>query len=251
MINLKKRRERRIKIVCAISLIFITISCVLIFTFFKNRDNNNEENPLQEIPVTFSYEEGRNLKQELSSLKSEYGDVVAWLKIPGTSIDTPVFQSTDNERYLRNDRDNNQTRWGENFLDYRCNLENITESMQNIIIYGHNTEVDTRFTPLFNYIDLDFYTKHQYIELATTTKNYKFQIFSAYKTTTSFYYIDTGFKDITSYEEFVNSLAIKSDIKTGVSVSKEDTILTLSTCNYEIENGRFVVQAKLVEEITK
>ncbi len=251
MINVKKRKEKRILFMILASLFFIMVSYFIISATISNYKNNKipgTDNQNAEIPVKTSIEEGRDLIKELQELSNSYKDAKAWLKIPGTSIDSAIYQSDNNDRYLRNDKDNNQTRWGENFLDYRCDLSKIEESMQNIIIYGHNTEVDTRFTPLLNYTDIDFYNKHQYIEFATSTKNYKFQIFSVYKTTTDFYYIDTSFKDIESYGSFVNSLKEKSQIETNVNVSKDDTILTLSTCDYEINNGRFVVQAKLIKE---
>ena len=34
---------------------------------------------------------------------------------------------------------------------------------------------------------------------------------------------------------------------TGVEVDSTDTILTLSTCEYSVEDGRFVVQARLIK----
>ena len=120
--------------------------------------------------------------------------------------------------------------------------------MQHYIIYGHNTEVDTRFTPLLNYKNKDFYKEHQLIELATEDGIYKFQIFSTYKTTTDFYYIETEFENKDGYGEFVKSIKEKSEFDTGIEVSKNDTILTLSTCDYSIKNGRYVVHAKLIEE---
>ena len=34
---------------------------------------------------------------------------------------------------------------------------------------------------------------------------------------------------------------------TDIDVNSNDTILTLSTCDYSVDDGRFVVQAKLVK----
>ena len=34
---------------------------------------------------------------------------------------------------------------------------------------------------------------------------------------------------------------------TGVAVDSSDTILTLSTCDYSVDDGRFVIQAKLIK----
>ena len=171
-----------------------------------------------------------------------------WLKVPGTTIDTPIFQSTDNTRYYRNDRDNNKTKWGEAYLDYRCDIEEDIGKPSNLVIYGHNTETDTHFTPLLNYKKQEFYDKHKYIELATVNKTYRFEIFSVYVTDTSFYYIDTNFNNTSEYANFLKSIKNKSRYDTTVQVNESDTILTLSTCDYSVKDGRFVVQAKLVNE---
>lgn len=196
--------------------------------------------------VVDSAAQGRNLSTELKAVSSNYSDAKIWLKVPGTSIDMPVFQSTGNTRYYRNDRDNKETKWGETFLDYRCDVNSIGIP-GNIIIYGHNTESDTLFTPLLNYKRQEFYATHQYIEVATNNESYKFQIFSVYVTDTSFFYIDTNFNNTNEYNSFIKSIKNKSRYDTTVTVDSSDTILTLSTCDYSIPDGRFVVHAKLVK----
>lgn len=246
----ENKKNKIIIIVAAISGILV-IALALFFYYGKSgRKEIGKDYSVGDLlqQVSDSKTEGRDLSIELSEINKNYKDAVAWLKIPGTSIDSPIFRSEDNERYLRNDRDNKKTRWGENFLDYTCNIKSIGNDMQHIIVYGHNTEVDTRFTPLLNYKNADFYDKHKIIEFATLEKTYKFQIFSTYKTTTDFYYITTDFRDKTEYSDFINILNDKREYNTNVEVSENDTILTLSTCDYSVKNGRYVVHAKLMEE---
>lgn len=245
MINPKKRKEQRIIIITFISIFMIAFVGLVVSLLVSGTSNNIQAQNVKK--VTDSRQENRNLQEEIKKVNETYKEAKAWLKVPGTSIDSAVYQSTDNDRYLRNDKDNVQTRWGENFIDYRCNLDNITNPMQNYIIYGHNTEIDTRFTPLLEYKDKTFFDDHQIIELATLNGYYRFQVFAAYQTTTDFYYIDTNFKDAKDFESFVNSLKEKSTYDNNVEVTSEDTILTLSTCDYSIENGRFVVHAKLLK----
>ena len=245
MINPKKRKEQRIIIITFISIFMIAFVGLVVSLLVSGTSNNIQAQNAKK--VTDSRQENRNLQEEIKKVNETYKEAKAWLKVPGTSIDSAVYQSTGNDRYLRNDKDNVQTRWGENFLDYRCNLDNITNPMQNYIIYGHNTEIDTRFTPLLEYKDKTFFDDHQIIELATLNGYYRFQVFAAYQTTTDFYYIDTNFKDAKDFESFVNSLKEKSTYDNNVEVTSEDTILTLSTCDYSIENGRFVVHAKLLK----
>lgn len=245
MINPKKRKEQKIIIITFISIFMIAFVGLVVSLLVSGTSNNIQAQNAKK--VTDSRQENRNLQEEIKKVNETYKEAKAWLKVPGTSIDSAVYQSTDNDRYLRNDKDNVQTRWGENFIDYRCNLDNITNPMQNYIIYGHNTEIDTRFTPLLEYKDKTFFDDHQIIELATLNGYYRFQVFAAYQTTTDFYYIDTNFKDAKDFESFVNSLKEKSAYDNNVEVTSEDTILTLSTCDYSIENGRFVVHAKLLK----
>ena len=253
--NNKNNKSVTIGIIVVIIMAIIGGGAFFLNSYLTNRDL---EQPGQELgydifigdpdlPVTTSVDEGRDLKDELSKINTTYIDAKAWLKVPGTSIDGPIFQSTDNSTYYRNDRDTIETKWGENFLDYRNNIKELSKSMMNIIIYGHNTETDNRFTPLLNYKKQEFYNTHKYIEFATEDGVHTYEIFSVYSTDTKFYYIDTVFENESEYSDFVASLAKKSRYSTGVEISVSDSILTLSTCDYSIKNGRFVVQAKLVK----
>ena len=150
MINLKKRRNTRILIILISIFAIALIGFLITFYFTINSGNETQEQNNENEQTQGAI---RNLQEETIALNKQYNDVVGWLRISGTSIDTAIYQADNNDRYLRNDKDNKETRWGENFLDYRCDINKINEPMQHYIIYGHNTEVDTRFTPLFNYKD--------------------------------------------------------------------------------------------------
>ena len=203
-INNKKK-----KIIVIVVLVVLMLALLGWIGYIVYNRNANDDIPktdeleyIKLSDVTSSEDEGRDLQSEIKALNATYSDAIGWLKVSGTSIDYPVFQSTDNDRYLRNDRDNNYYMWGENFLDYRCNIDNINEKNIHYIIYGHNSSEDSCFT---------------------------------------------NFETDDEYAEFLKTLKSKSLYDTKVEVSKEDTILTLSTCEYSITDGRFVVQAKLIK----
>lgn len=255
--NINKKKNKKIIIVVILIVILAIIGLGVFILNKKLNDRHVLENPGEELgydipignldaEVIDSKAQGRNLNSEIKAVSATYKEAKAWLKVPGTTIDTPVFQSTDNVRYYRNDRDNKKTKWGETFLDYRCDINGIG-TRANIIVYGHNTETDTHFTPLLNYKKEEFYKKHRFIELATDKGLYKFQVFSAYVTDTSFFYIDTNFSNNAEYANFVKSIKNRSKYDTTISVGTSDTILTLSTCDYSIKDGRFVIHAKLVK----
>lgn len=248
-----EKNEKNKKII-KIVVILILIALIGYGAYYlKERISNKNAGVTQEQligdtnkEVISSEGQGVNLQEEILALNLKYPDAIAWLMIPGTSIDMPIFQSKDNERYLRNDRDNVKTKWGETFLDYRSDINNM-DNMSHFIIYGHNTEVDSHFTPLINYKNEKFLNDHNTIEMSTIKGNYKWQIFSVYTTDTNDFYIDTSFTDLNDYGNFLNTLKSKSLFDTKVSISSSDTVLTLSTCDYVKTNGRFVVQAKLIK----
>ena len=253
METFKQGKNRNILLVI-LGILLIILICTYTYWFFNVRNKVNEPDsqtftPVGDInkEVVFSDDIGIDLMEEALALKLKYNDVVGWMKVPGTSIDTAVFQSSDNSRYLRHDRDNNNTKWGEMFLDYRNNI-NEMDDRKNFIIYGHNTSEDSWLTPVMNYASEDFFKGHKFIEFSTVNKNYKWEIFTVYKTTTDFFYIDTNFANKDEYFDFISLCKSKSLYNTNVEITKDDTILTLSTCEYSQENGRFVIQAKLVKE---
>lgn len=247
-------KEKRNIIIAICIVVAVLLIALGVGIFIKNKAKNNQEVEIYKEPViediitTDDNESDRNLQNEIIALNATYQDAIAWLKVPGTNIDTAIFQAKDNNRYLRNDRDGNKTAWGETFLDYDSKYD--LSGYTNLVIYGHNTTTDDHFTPILNYAKKEFYDANNVIEFSTLNGNYKWQIFSVFKTTGDNYndfYIDTNFANDNEFTTFVNYFKSKSMYDTGVSVSKDDDILTLSTCEYSQNNGRFVVMAKRIK----
>ncbi|MEG2310364.1 MAG: class B sortase [Clostridia bacterium] len=253
---MEQKNNKKVKIILIVLVLIVAISLISIglISYFnskvtgKNDLGLGSETPIGNVnqEVIEAVQEGRNLQNELKNINATYTDAACWLKIPGTNVDTPVFKSKDNDRYLRHDRDNKKTKWGETFLDFRSDVNNM-DNMSHFIIYGHNTETNDHFTPILNYKKKDFFKNHQIIEMSTLKGNYKWQVFTVYVTDSDFFYIDTKFADKTEYGEFLKTLKSKSLYDTNINISGDDTLLTLSTCDYSLKNGRFVVQAKLVK----
>ena len=248
-------KKKIIIIVCIVIAVLLLIGGAILL---KNKLTNKPAEPVvtQELigdttkEVVDSKGQGVNLQEEALALSLQYKDVIGWLLVPGTSIDAPIFQSTDNDRYLRKNRDNVYTGWGEPFLDYVCDINKVDNPYAHYIIYGHNTgkQEDICFNSLLNYKNEEFLKNHKYIEFSTINKNYKWEIFSVYVTNTDDFYIDVTFSDDADYTNFLSVRKSKSMFNTGVEVNKDDKILTLSTCDYTVNDGRFVVMAKLVKE---
>ncbi|MEG1203961.1 MAG: class B sortase [Clostridia bacterium] len=244
-----KENKKVILVIVGVMIAISLIGTAVYYSFFSDTKyrSNGDNVVIGDInqPVKDSKDEGRELQSEIKELNSKYSDAKAWVKLPGTAMDYPVFQATDNDRYLRNNRDNIPTKWGENFMDYRCDIDNMKS--QHIIVYGHNTETNDSFSPLVNYKNKEFYNTHKYIEFATLNGKYKFEIFSTYTADANFDYLQTEFSNGDEYKQFLKTIKNKSSYTTGIEISQNDTILTLSTCDYTQRSGRYVVHAKLVK----
>ena len=64
---------------------------------------------------------------------------------------------------------------------------------------------------------------------------------------TSFVYNQYVDMDEATYNEYVEEVISRSDVDTGIRPSYGEQLLTLSTCEYSSDNGRYVVVARKVE----
>ena len=245
--NIDSKKKNIIVIISIIVGVILIALGIGLYIISKTNDTEIEQPQeiIEEIITTDDEEGARNLQNELKALNATYSDAIAWLKVPGTNIDTPIYQAADNNRYLRNDRDGNTTSWGETFMDYDSKED--LSGYTNLVVYGHNTTTDDHFTPLLNYSSKEFYDANKVIEMSTLEGNYKWEIFTVFITDANDFYIDTNFNNDEEFATFVSYFKAKSFYDTGVQVSKDDDILTLSTCEYTQTNGRFVVMAKLIK----
>ena len=101
------------------------------------------------------------------------------------------------------------------------------------------------FAGLKNYASPSYLVAHPnvYIDLADGTHCY--QIFSVYEVEAESDSYTIGFAPDEQYETFLQTLKGRSEYDTGVTVTKEDSIVTLSTCTRNGEH-RYLVHAKKI-----
>lgn len=168
-------------------------------------------------------------------------DIVGFLKINDTRISYPVVHGTDNSFYLNHDISKKENVAGSIFMDADNSVDDFS---QNTIVYGHNMKDQSMFHNVRYYItDENFYSLHKYITFKTLYEDTKWEIFSFYSTGTDFDYIQTNF----SSDEFLQEIKNKSIYETGVYITPQDKILTLSTCKNDAADSRYVIHAKLIE----
>lgn len=172
-------------------------------------------------------------------------DVAAWLLSPGTTINYVVVQGPDNDYYLHRLPDGTYAKGGTLFIDWRCAAD-FTD--WNTVVYGHYMKNGTMFAELANYQDPDYYKEHPVMYLYIPGKRYKLDLIAGY--TTDIYdelYSLPASKE--ARDEVLAKAVRKSSFVSGVTVGEEDRLVTLSTCSYVYENARYVVLARITEEL--
>ena len=242
-----------ILIICLI--VFLGSAGVLLDYYIKGIKEQNALNALADLKA------GQELVTDKGVVVGEYAelykannDIIGWVKIDGTKIDYPVMQTqNDPEFYLHRNFEKEYAASGTPFMD---DSSDIFVPTSNFLLYGHNMKNGTMFHDLLKYDDKEFYEKHKTFKFDTIYKGGQgtYQVIAAgyteiYPTNSNKfkYYKYAGVKDKSSFYEYVNGVKALSVYDTGVSVEYGDQLVTLSTCAYHTEEGRFFVVGKRVD----
>lgn len=180
------------------------------------------------------------------------GDMAGWLSIPGTEIDYPIMWTPEDENYyLYRDFNGKENKNGCLILDTDSCLEPLTT---NLIIHGHNMKSGAMFGNLTDYENKTYYENHKEIILYTPQCQRNYEVIAVfrsqvYKKTDNVFKFYKFFQADTEEEfnDFYENIKKLSLYDTGVTAEFGDHFITLSTCVYHVEQGRFVVVAKEVE----
>ncbi len=180
---------------------------------------------------------------DFAALKEKNKDTKGWIKVAGTEVNYPFVQSADNEYYLSHSFSGKKNYAGWVFLDFRNDINNLSK---NTVIYGHGRLNNTMFGSLKQTVKEKWLSNPDnfYIETATENGKQVWQIFSTYTIEPESYYITTRFSD-SQFQTFVDTIKGRSVHNFNTQVTKDDHILTLSSC-YD-NTKRVVVHAKLVK----
>jgi len=174
-------------------------------------------------------------------------DVAAWLQIPDTTIDYPVVQGRDNEYYLNHTAAGKENHSGAIFLDAGCDHR---FSKGNYILYGHNLRTGKMFGVLkvLYAPDVQGDLSRQAppdIFIRTPEEEIVYHVFSVRKIHLNrqkgVYALN--FADEHAWKDYVAEAAGQSLLPGEETPARETSLLTLSTCTSDSDDGRLVVQA--------
>lgn len=176
-------------------------------------------------------------------------DIYAWIYIPNTKIDYPILQSAyDDSYYLDYNLDGTKGRPGCIYTE-KINAKDFSD--YNTLIYGHNMRNGTMFHSLHEFSDKEFFDQEKYVFIYTPEKVLIYEIYAAYEFTDAhiLYTYDCSTEEgFSSYLEQANTYAVNGNVREGIEVTPQDTIITLSTCTSTGSQKRFLVQAVKMAE---
>lgn len=95
--------------------------------------------------------------------------VVAWVRVPGTTVDYPIVQGRPEspDFYLTHDAGGERSVWGAPYIDAGC-AQGAESPL--VIVYGHHMSDGTMFAPLAQYSSRGFAEGHRTIRVFTREK---------------------------------------------------------------------------------
>lgn len=174
-------------------------------------------------------------------------DMVGWIQIADTKIDYPVLQSSREEPnyYLYRNFDKESSIRGSIYAKETCD---IFMPSDNITLFGHNMKDGSMFAGLGNYYNKSAWESNSLIFFDTLSESHVYKIFAVFKTSGTddvgfAYHLVDDLKTEQEFNEFIATCKSLAFYDTGITPVYGDKILCLSTCEYTIDNGRFVVAA--------
>lgn len=236
-------------IVCLILVGILIFSGIKIYKWYKENNNNNKIiEKVSEAVIIKDDEPEENNKYviDFEALKKQNSETVAWLKVNNTKIEYPVVKNKNNDYYLTHSFDKSENSAGWIFADYKNKFDG---KDKNIVVYGHNRRDGSMFGSLKNILSSKWYNneENQNVIFNINGQNYTYRVFSVYQIEKEDYYIKTNFSSNNEYEKFLNTIKKRSVNDFKEDVSKDDTILTLSTCANN-NMYRVVLHAKRIIE---
>lgn len=215
------------KITGVLSVILLGIAFAALVTYITTPED--ERTDLAGMIASSEYA-GQERQIDWDSLPAE---VIAWVEVPGTSIDEPIAQASPDapNAYLYKDV-MGQGAYGTPYIDCECSLDTPF-----VMIYGHHMSDGSAFADFASFIDEAYAREHDEIII--------------YRRVGETLHLTPIAVDIVNASR--ESLVIDQDLAPAERIAGSDMILELpeaaerlfafATCSYQTANSRTVIYA--------
>lgn len=161
--------------------------------------------------------------------------------------DLPVVIASDNEFYVRRDLSKSTGSMGTPFIDCNTGSEG-----RNVVIHGHSSDRNERMFTFFKYyVDDEYAKEHQYFEAEYEDSVKVMKVFAVLKIDLDKDvwrdWLKAEWRNEDEFMKFIEEVKGRSLVDLSAEIHPNEKIMTLVTCDMEIENGRIIVFAKCEE----
>lgn len=253
--NYMKQLVTTTMFLCAF-IIFLIASGSTVYVILNNKESEkNVERIAQKIEDKIAEDNFENentdiinqdddgMIPKMRSLLDLNSDTVGWLTVPGTNINYPVVKTNDNNFYLDHNFDKERDYNGWVFMNHQNNSRNLNK---NTILFAHNRFYSgVMFGTLHKLTEEKWYSQASNISIFYNTlyDELEWEVFSIYRVKVTDDYLKISFDSDNEWLDFIKMIKDRSMFESSATITKDDQILTLSTC---VENDqRLVVHAVL------
>lgn len=180
-----------------------------------------------------------------AEMKMVNSDFVGWIYLEDSKIDYPFVQTNNNDYYLYHLFDGRYNKSGCVFMD-ADNSEDFSD--KNTVLYAHHMKNGTMFHDLLYYENQEYYETHKVIHIDTLTDSFELFPIAGIYTNGNTDYIKLVFSGEDDFLDYVSFFTENSTFHGEETISENDQIVLLSTCAYNVEDGRYALLGKLVRK---
>lgn len=233
-----------------LSTLLIVIGLVLIgiaaFMWFSKQWQYHEQDAENQKLATYAqFPEGEAQPPTVdwAGLKAINPEIVGWVYIPDTSINYPVYQASDNQKYLRHNAEGQYAIGGQVFMDYQNTAPGMVD--QQTVVYGHHLRNGAMFKHIADMDNQSTFDATPTVWYLTEQHSYELEpLFLYYTTGDDAEVRELQFDSNDSFRSYLldrlgGAATRRSDAEQIVGTTSH--VLSLVTCNYYQDNGRTVL----------
>lgn len=261
----KYLNRRTVLLACAAVLLCVSIGG---FAYYASLNAQLEaaestaaaETPATDVDSSSSDSDGSEAIEEdlpqcpidFEALLAENPDTIAWIYVPGTSVNYAIYQSsTDDLYYFDHAADGSYNKFGAIFTQ-SLNAKDFSDPVT--VVYGHRSYgTGVMFSSLHDFEDATFFDENDTFYIYTPGHILTYRIVSAYQYDNRHILNSFDFSDsdtLQSYFDYVcNPDSLVKNVREGVELTQESKIVQLSTCMAtNVESQRYIVTGYLVDD---
>lgn len=188
---------------------------------------------------------------DFAALQAVNPDAYAWIYVPNTGIDLPIFQADptkDDNFYMHHDIEGNYDFKG-SIYSQRANSKDFSDPVT--VLYGHRMLDKSMFTNLHNFRDDTFFEQNRYFYIYTPGHILTYEIVSAHQYDERHILNSFNFSKTEIFQEYLDYIvapkSMLANVREGVELTTDDRIVTLSTC-MEGGSARYLIQGVLIND---